>query len=461
MRLWPDSLAGRTLALLIGMTLLLTAGSAILLHDERKERFDERSRFRLLDKVSTLVGLLNDADADERRRIIKRFAERGDDISLSGKPLVEQAPRHPLEHRISHKLLRTLEFVDPGSVRVTVAFDRHDRARSDDNRPDRKEWESRHPRARVHDLEEIAISVRLADDLWLNMRKNSFEGPPPWAVRTLQLLGLLLILLIFSGLLIARRMARPMSQLAEAADRIGLGHSQAPLPENGPREVRQTIRAFNRMQERLHKHITDRSRMLAAVSHDLRTPITVLRLRAEYISDPEIRKKTLGTLAEMESVLSAALSFARDEAADEEARSTDLAALLSSLVDDHLDLGGDVSYQGPDRSILICRPVSLKRALNNLIDNALKYGNTAGVRLNENPEGIEILVDDCGPGIPEEHLENVFSPFFRLEDSRNRETGGTGLGLAVARTIVHAHGGQLHLVNRHEGGVRAVMSLPG
>ncbi|MCP4284596.1 MAG: HAMP domain-containing protein, partial [Gammaproteobacteria bacterium] len=309
MHLWPDSLAGRTVVLLIGMTLLLITGSAILLHDERNERFDERNRFRLQQRVSTLVRLLSDADADERQRIIDRIAERGDDITLSEEPLVVRAPSYPIEHKISHKLLRTLDFLDPESVRVRVAFDRNGRARRDDDQPERREWESRYPRAHVHGLKDIAISVRLEDDLWLNIRLNSFDGPPPWAGKTLQLLALLLVFLIVSGLLITRRMARPMSQLAEAADRFGLGHSQAPLSEVGPREVRQTIRAFNRMQERLHKHITDRSRMLAAVSHDLRTPITTLRLRAEYISDPEIRERTLETLAEMESILSAALSF--------------------------------------------------------------------------------------------------------------------------------------------------------
>jgi len=460
MRLWPDSLAGRTVLLLIGMTLLLIIGSAVLLHDERNERFDERNRFRLLERVSTLVQLLSDADADERRRIVGRVAERGDDIALNEVPLVARSPRHPIEQRIIRRLLRTLDFMEPESIRVSVAFNQPGRARRDGDRPARREWKTRHPRAHVHELESVAISIRLEDDLWLNMRMNSFEEPPPWAGKTLQLLALLLVLLILSGLLIARRMARPMSQLAEAADRFGLGHSQSPLPENGPREVRRTIRAFNRMQERLHKHITDRSRMLAAVSHDLRTPITTLRLRAEYIEDSEIRERTLETLAEMESILSAALGFARDEAADEAARSTDLAALLSSLVDDHVDLGGELRYQGPERSVFLCRPVSLKRALNNLIDNALKYGETAEVQLNENQAGVEIIIDDAGPGIPEAYLEEVFSPFFRLEESRNRETGGTGLGLAVARTIVHAHGGQLHLMNRHEGGLRAVMSLP-
>jgi signal transduction histidine kinase len=220
--------------------------------------------------------------------------------------------------------------------------------------------------------------------------------------------------------------------------------------------------------------------MLAAVSHDLRTPITTLRLRAEYIDDAEMREKTLSTLAEMEAILSAALDFARDEAADEASRATDLAALVQTLVDDHADLGGAVSYEGPERSVVLCRPAALRRALSNLIDNAVKYGGSTRVRLLERDghpghgaskgasqteggrrsTGRLILIDDDGPGIPEADLDRVLEPFVRLEVSRSRATGGTGLGLAVARTIVLAHGGSLMLSNRPAGGLRAAVLLP-
>jgi len=464
MRLWSDTLAGRTLSLLMGMTLLLIVGSALILHDERKERFDERSRHHLLERVTTFALLLDDAEDSERTRIIKRSSEKGDDIQLSDAPQVARRPNRRLEHMISRELHRILQLHDTSAVRVGVEFG--DRG---DERGGEREWRRdrsgsdamplrKHPR--IHDLKDMTISIRLRDGTWFNFRTNQFKAPPPWSGRTLQLLVLLLTLVIGSALFIARRMARPMANLADAADRFGLGQLQSPLPEKGPREVRMTIRAFNLMQDRLHKHITDRSRMLAAVSHDLRTPITTLRLRAEYIEDAEMREKTLATLAEMEAILTATLGFARDEAADEKARSTDLAALLQSLVDDHADLGGGVSYEGPDRSIFTCRPIALKRALSNLIDNGVKYGEQVKVRLSEDSSGVEIHVDDTGPGIPEADLKNVFTPFFRLEKSRNRETGGTGLGLSVARTIVHAHGGQLRLVNRPDGGLRAVMRLP-
>jgi len=456
MRPWPDTIAGRTVALLIGMTLLLIIGSGVLLHDERHKRFDERNRFHLLERVTTLVRLVSDADREERLRIIGQVEKEGDDIALSDVARVQRTPTHPLERMISHKLRRSLGLKDRSAVRVRVELD--DNHGDDEFEPD--DHDERQGRARVHDLEGIDISIRLSDGVWLNMWTDNIEGPPPWAGKTLQWFVLLLIVLVISGLVIARRMARPMAQLADAADRFGLGYSQSPLPENGPREVRRTIRAFNQMQERLHKHITDRSQMLAAVSHDLRTPITTLSLRAEYIEDPEMRDKTLATLAEMEAILTATLGLARDEAADEKARATDLAALLQSVVDDHADIGGNARYEGPERLIFTCRPVALKRALNNLIDNALKYGDAVVARLAANRTGAEIQIDDQGLGIPDEQLEAVFTPFFRLEVSRSRETGGTGLGLAVARTVILAHGGELSLSNRPEGGLRALIRLP-
>lgn len=453
MRLWPDSLAGRTLALLLGMTLLLIVGGALLLHDERRERFDERNRFQLAERVAMLARLLADAEDDERERILARVSGAGDEISLDAQPLVERVPSRPLEERIARKLARSLGLTDRGAVRVRVEF----RAGYGDVNG---EGQDRRRHAWVHDLAAIVVSVRLWDGSWLNVLTDRFDGPPPLAGKTLQLLALLLTVLVIGSLLVARRMARPMAQLAEAAEGFGLGRTRQHLAEEGPREVRRTIRAFNEMQERLHRHITERSQMLAAVSHDLRTPVTTLRLRAEYVQDPEVREKILATLAEMESILSATLAFARDEAADEASRAIDLAALMQTLVDDRVDLGEDTAYDGPDRLSIHCRPVALRRALNNLLDNALRYGKAARVRLSRREGSVEVRIDDDGPGLAPDQLEAVFAPFYRVEGSRSRDTGGTGLGLAVARAIVLAHGGTLHLENRDGGGLRAVVCLP-
>lgn len=473
MRPWPDSVAGRTLLLLVGMTAVMVIGAAWLLHDERSERFDERNRTHFVERVSTLVRVLDDADDAERQRIIGRLPHPEDHISLSAEPMISpQEDIRTVERMFERKLRRAL---NRRAVHVRMDFEQEDQGMrrrghhdddEDDDHDEPYEHHGRHrghdagfDRAQAHELRAIQISVMLRDGTWLNIETRDIAAPPPWAGKTLQLLGLLLLLSIISGLIIARRMASPMQRLGEAAERFGLGQTQEPLAETGPREVRHAIRAFNRMQERLHKHITDRSQMLAAVSHDLRTPITALRLRAEYIDDEEMREKTLATLTEMEAMLAATLSFARDEAADEQTRSTDLAALVQSVVDDHADLGGEVSYHGPEKLVMDCRPVALRRAINNVIENGLKYGQRARVSVLESKDEITIQVDDQGPGIPQERMKDVLEPFVRLESSRSRDTGGTGLGLSLARSVMLAHGGEIRLMNRTEGGLRCELRL--
>ncbi len=230
--------------------------------------------------------------------------------------------------------------------------------------------------------------------------------------------------------------------------------------QEGPSEIRQAAFAFNEMQGRIRRLIEDRTLMLAAISHDLRTALTRLGFRIEFIRDPGQRQKANADLDEMKAMLNAALSLARDEAIAEPAIALDLAMLLQSLCDDLADAGKPVSYQGPMHLIIEGRPVSLRRAFANLIDNALNYGKEAAVTLIETDDSIEAVVCDLGPGIPEAVRERVFAPFFRLEASRNRETGGTGLGLTVARAVARRHGGDIILSDRMEGGLSVRFILP-
>lgn len=453
MRLWPDSLAGRALAILLGITLLLIAGSAMLLQEERNTSFEEQSRFRLLNNISTLVRLVEDAEPRERQRIIDRINKENFQSSISAIPLVVGPSMHRMENFLTRKLRNYLGMpLREINVRIRMVHD--------GNNDDMRIMHQERIRSKMLEWGIVDFSIRLGDGSWLNIQIKNSDVPPPWANKTLGLLLLLLVALIAGGMYLSQRMARPMAQLAKAADRLGLGQAISPLAEDGPREVRHTIRAFNRMQDRMQKHLKDRTLMLAAVSHDLRTPITTLRLRAEYIEDEDMRNKTLATLAEMEAILSATLGFARDDAADESARPTDIPALLQSLVDDHVDLGGSATYHGPEKLPFTCRPVALRRALNNLIENALKYGGNAEVHLTGQKTSIEINIDDNGPGIPEDKLTEVFTPFFQLDESRSSRNGGTGLGLSVALTIAHAHGGELTLINRQGGGLRARLVLP-
>ncbi len=258
-----------------------------------------------------------------------------------------------------------------------------------------------------------------------------------------------------------RRASAPLAAFAAAAERLGTDIDAPALTEGGPAEVRRATRAFNEMQARLRRFVRDRTTMLAAISHDLRTPLTRLRLRAELLDDGEERRKLLKDLEEMQAMIGATLDFARAEAAREASVSFDLAALLQSLADDAADTGADVGYDGPDHAPCRGRVIALKRAFGNLVDNAVAYGKTARLSLAPSPNGWAAIVDDDGPGIPTEDLTRVFEPFHRRETSRARSGEGVGLGLAIARSVILAHGGEIALSNRPEGGLRATVALPG
>ncbi|WP_255467784.1 ATP-binding protein [Reyranella sp. CPCC 100927] len=304
----------------------------------------------------------------------------------------------------------------------------------------------------------MGLTVPLGDGRWL----NAFFAkrlPSVWSSQSYLSLGLTALALSLIAVVIAGRIAQPLRQLAQAAEGLGRGEQVEPVPERGPTDVRRTAEAFNQMQTRLRRFVEDRTRMLAAIGHDLRTPLTSLRLRAEFVSDEETREKLLATVEEMQTMTEATLAFAREDASGEATRAVDFPALLESLCADLADLGWNVNVSETGPMPYRCRPDALRRALRNLIENAVRYGGEARVALSQTADGLEITIDDDGPGIPDQDLERVFQPFVRLENSRNRETGGVGLGLSIARSIVRAHGGDVILANRPDG-LRATIRLP-
>jgi signal transduction histidine kinase len=232
------------------------------------------------------------------------------------------------------------------------------------------------------------------------------------------------------------------------------------MPDDGPVEVRSAARVFNEMQQRIRRFIDDRLQMVAAISHDLRTPITRLRLRAEFIADREQRQKMLKDLNEMEAMISATLDFAREDAGEEPRESVDLASLVQTICDDFSDLGYDITFPRHERVRYSCQPGAMRRALSNVIENAVKYGDRARVAIAETGSQIVIHVEDDGPGVAPDEQERVFAAFYRIEKSRSRETGGVGLGLTVARTIVRAHGGEVWLKTADSGGLRVELAFP-
>ncbi|MBF0147764.1 MAG: HAMP domain-containing protein [Magnetococcales bacterium] len=267
-------------------------------------------------------------------------------------------------------------------------------------------------------------------------------------------------IIVFS-LVIARAMTRPLRRIVEAADTVGQDLQAAPLPETGPAEVVAVARAFNRMNHRIRTFVEDRLGMIAAISHDLRTPLTKLKLLAEYVGDETTRKRMVGTLDEMESMLAATLSFARDTVVTEPRQRVNLTSLVGAICTDLVDAGQQVVFVEGDRLIGHCRPLALKRAVTNLIDNAVQYGGAAQVTLFcEQQQRFVILIHDPGPGIPVAQWDNVFKPFLRLEPARESGMGNVGLGLAIAAAIIRDHNGTIRFGHPEEGGFITRVELP-
>lgn len=314
------------------------------------------------------------------------------------------------------------------------------------------------PKAPGQDRSTMYLPLRLSDGARLTLELTPPQ--PSVSAVSVTLLLLQLVSLAGAGWLAVRLAVRPVSQLARAADALTDGAS-TPLPTiEGPIEVRQAMQAFNAMQARIEDQLTERLQLLAAISHDLQTPITRMRLRAEQVEPAELRDKVLRDLLAMQSLVDEGLTYARTaHAAAEPECHVDLKALLDGLVCDACDAGGNVTLVEPVPPTVHTRVQALARVLTNLIDNAVAFGARAEVRVSEAEGTLTISVCDDGPGIPCEHLERVFDPFFRLEGSRSRETGGTGLGLAIARQLTLALGGQLTLHNRPTGGLEARLTL--
>lgn len=283
--------------------------------------------------------------------------------------------------------------------------------------------------------------------------------PSIWATHLPFSLALTAVLVALIGAMTVRRITRPLGRLTKAAETLGRGEAVLPLRETGPKDIRRTAEAFNLMQERLHRFVTDRTRMLGAIGHDLRTPLTTLRLRAELVEDADLQERMLGTIDEMQVMIEATLALAQQESALGETRTIDLSALVESVCDDLFEIGLPVRFIAGERITYRCRPDGLRRAIRNLVENAVRYAGHAEVRLRTSNATIEIVVDDDGPGIPIDKTEEVFMPFFRLEGSRSRETGGVGLGLSISRAIARQHGGDIILSPR-EPGLRAAIVLP-
>lgn len=450
-KLWPGSLAGQLIALLLIALVSSQLLAGLLFFGERRDALLAMQRDHVLARTASVVRLLAATAPDRADEVLAASSSRLLRFRLSREPAPEASGDEVriggriegrIERRLAADLAGYLEGTGAGTPRVGLT---------------RLEGQRRHARLG------LTLAVPLGpepDALWLAARTVAPLRPVGWAWPAVAALAASATAISLIVIFMVRRVTRPLRRLADAAEAFGRGEPGAPLEVQGPVEARRSVAAFNEMRGRIRRFVDDRMSLLAAISHDLRTPITALRLRAELIEETETREKMLETLAELQRMVEATLSFAREESAAEPTRRVDVAALIEALVADFAELGRPVSYRGPESLIAELRPDALRRALRNLIDNALTYGAKAATALVRSEQGLEIRIDDAGPGIPAEQRERVFDPFRRLETSRSRETGGVGLGLSIARSIARGHGGDLTLQTAPSGGLRAVLSLP-
>jgi len=459
-RRWlPRSVGGQLLALLL-LALAITQGlSLILLTGERNLAVRAALGLEAAGRAANVALLLEAAPT----------ALQGSILASADSPLVrfalEATPQTPHSSFEAVAMVARMRQIlgDARDIRAEVHGLAGPPPELPEGLPDAMRPMHRAMMAARPEPVELTLSIRLEGGNWLNVR-TMFQRPGvQWSPRALLPLVLMLAAVALVAGVTARRIVGPMRALAAGAERLGRGLDAAPLALTGPTEVQEATQAFNRMQARLTRLIAERTRMLAALSHDLRSPLTAMRLRVELLAEDEDSTRLKALVEEMQAMVEQTLDFARAAAQGaaaqgEAVQEVNLAALLRDLVSDAGEGRATLAASDPVRVHL--RPTAIRRALRNLIDNALRYGTRAEVALVRQGGEAVITIADHGPGLPEDQLEAVFEPFVRGEASRSRATGGVGLGLAIARSIARAQGGEVTLANRPEGGLLATLRLP-
>jgi signal transduction histidine kinase len=476
-RFLPKSLFGQTfLVLLLGLVVSHAIGAWIYA-GAREQAVRAVGGFAAAQRVANLSRLVEDAPIDWRPRIVLALSDPTFRVALVSEPpkqlrtdtddaarVIDDYVRQQLPSRPDRDV-RAAVFA-PNAQRPGRPFE----SEFDDRSSPRPMGGMRGMGAMMHEMmgpyphfgarRALQIAVKLKDDEWLSFTTTLPQGAPSVSWQFIIAMSMMAVIVLAVSIWAVRHVTAPLGMLSAAADRLGRDVAAEPLIETGTIEMQRAAHAFNRMQQRLRRLIETRTQMLAALSHDLRTPLTLLRLRAEGVADADERDKMLATINDMDQMIGTTLAFARDEVRTEPRRRVDLSALVASVVDDMADAGLPVTMAPAAPIIQDCQPEAFKRAVVNLLDNAVKYGKCAEAAIRTTAKTIEITIDDDGPGIPEAELSRVFEPFYRVEESRNRGSGGTGLGLAIAQSIVQANGGELSLANRPDGGLRALIALP-
>lgn len=461
--LWPSGLTGQIILLIVLTIVISQAINVVLVAGERADAFRRGAAGPLIDQTVIAAELLQSSDEATQARLLKALSGQERRVTIDATALAQSSDSSRLTDRLAAKLKRESglhALVEARFIEKRFQKQRTDAERERNGRPDRPRFRDR-PK-RPMQVDRLIVSLELSPDRWLNMVWRLPSRDLDWLRTSLIFnIGLALALSILA-ILFLRRVTRPMKDLAIAADALGRGEDVPALAEKGPREIKQATAAFNAMQDRLSRFVKDRTQMMAAISHDLRTPITSLRLRTELLDDEEARDNMVRTLDEMQSMTESVLAFARDDATSEAMEDVDVLALLEDCASTLRAQGAriDFGFNSAQNTKLRGRPLALKRAISNLLQNAILYGEQAEVSVSSNKDTLSFKIRDHGPGIPEARMEEMFKPFARMESSRNRETGGTGLGLSIVRSIIHSHGGDISLQNASEGGLIVTVNLP-
>lgn len=441
--LQPKTLWGQLVSLLLLALVISQFVALAIFVDARRMANDDFTEDRMIDRIVTLVNSVEIKNTRVRpnRKMFEKFASpslrfrveatshRGRDQRPEYSSHIQEllAKRLPDVKKIiviSHTVKPPLGMKAPEGGRFAIG---------------------RQPKM-------TRISIQLAAKLWINIDHAEPPFSYAWIAPLLLTMVLMILFIIIIVSWVVRKLTKPLGALADATHRLGRGQDVGELVEEGTQDVRNVTQSFNQMNRKIKNFVDDRTQMLAAISHDLRTPITSLRLRAEFIEDKDMQSKILETLEEMQMMTEAALKFAKDSVSDEATKDIDLESLLESLAGDYADMDAQVSLPVNDdrpQVVLPMRVMAMKRALRNLIDNGLKYGERVELdfELVEADKNVVICIRDIGQGIDEDEFENIFEPFYRLEKSRNKKTGGVGLGLSIARNIIRAHGGDVSVQN--------------
>lgn len=434
MRLIPETTTARAIAVLLSGLVLFHVASIWIFQIGLDSEVGLTNEVRLAERLFTIKRALASLPPTDREQMAH---------SLSGGPIevhwskialtIETNPGARMADGLRQRLLQLAPELDSGLI---IGLDSEG------------------------DPHLVLVSIKLADQSWANFSIIRLAGAHASLARVVASTSLMALSVLLLSVVILRSVTRPLRQCAAAVKRLYLDAEPHPIAISGPREIRDLAAAFNELQDRVKRLIDQRTLTLAAISHDLKAPLTRAKLRVEDVENSELRQNIESDLTEMLVMIDSTLEFLRGDQSEEAFREIDLNAILQSICDDMVDLGHAISLTTPSKLFFRGRHLALKRALGNLIVNATQYGTRVRIAASLRSSEVMILIDDNGPGIPEDQREAVFAPFHRLEGSRNRAAGGTGLGLTIARSVIRSHGGDVTLSDAPSGGLRAIVRLP-